>query len=35
VNPLDLLADQPIQEMAPSIRGIREAPCTHLVAASG
>ena len=33
VNPSDLLSDQPVQEMAPSIRGIREAPRTHLVAA--
>src|SRR5262245_5687724 len=33
VNPLDPLGDQPIQEMAPSIRGICEAPCAHLVAA--
>jgi hypothetical protein len=24
VNPSDLLADQPIQKMAPSIRGVRE-----------
>src|SRR5208283_5314899 len=24
--------DQPIQEMAPSIRGVRKAPCAHLVA---
>ena len=33
VNPSDPLGDQPIQEMAPSIRGVRKAPCAHLVAA--
>ena len=33
MNPSDLLSDQPVQEMAPSIRGIREAPRSHLVAA--
>src|SRR5580693_2870713 len=27
VNPSDPLGDQPIQEMAPSIRGIRKASC--------
>ena len=32
VNPSDLLTDQPIQEMAPSIRRIRKALCAHLVA---
>src|SRR5580704_7906310 len=31
VNPSDPLGDQPIQEMAPPIRG--KAPCAHLVAA--
>src|SRR4051794_2885539 len=30
VNPLDLLGNQPIQEMAPPIRRIREAPGAHL-----
>src|SRR6202023_4298594 len=33
VNPSDLLSDQPSQEMTTSVRGIREAPRTHLVAA--
>ena len=32
VNPLDLLADQPSKEMAPSISGIRKAPGAYLVA---
>src|SRR5215471_7051078 len=34
MNPSDLLGGQPIQEMAPSIRGIREAPGTHSVVAA-
>src|SRR5262245_60814060 len=33
VNPSHPLGDQPIEEMAPSIRGVRKAPCAHLVAA--
>ena len=32
VYPSDLLADQPIQEMAPSVRRIRKALCAYLVA---
>ena len=31
VNTLDLPADKSVQEMAPSVRGIREALCAHLV----
>src|SRR5215468_10545417 len=34
MNPSDLLGGQPIQEMAPSIRGIREAPGAHSVVAA-
>src|SRR5262252_4219045 len=34
MNPLDLLGGQPIQEMAPSIRGIRKAPGAHSVVAA-
>src|SRR5215813_6568931 len=34
MNPSDLLGGQPIQEMAPSIRGIREAPGAHSVVAT-
>src|SRR6516164_8815810 len=34
MHPSDLLAGQPIQEMAPSIRGIREAPGAHSVVAA-
>src|SRR5262249_24619730 len=33
-NPSDLLGGQPIQEMAPSIRGIREAPGAYSVVAA-
>ena len=33
MNPSHPLGDQPIEEMAPSIRGVRKAPCAHLVAA--
>src|SRR5262249_43762063 len=33
-NPSDLLGGQPIQEMAPSIRGIRKAPGAHSVVAA-
>src|SRR6516225_8129843 len=33
VNPSHPLGDQPIEEMAPPIRGVRKAPCAHLVAA--
>jgi len=32
MNPSDFLADQPIQEMAPSVRRIRKALCAYLVA---
>src|SRR5215467_4544768 len=34
MNPSDLLGDQPIQEMAPSVRGIREAPGAYSVVAA-
>src|SRR5215831_4565495 len=34
MNPSDLLGGQPVQEMAPSIRGIREAPGAHSVVAA-
>ena len=32
VNPLDLLGDQPIKQMAPSMSGINEAPRAYFVA---
>src|SRR5262249_18010492 len=35
MNPSDVLGGQPIQQMAPSIRGIREAPGAHSVVAAG
>src|SRR5215471_2444114 len=34
MNPSDLLGGQPIQEMAPSVRGIRKAPGAHSVVAA-
>src|SRR5215813_13925729 len=34
MNPSDLLGGQPIQKIAPSIRGIREAPGAHSVVAA-
>src|SRR5215469_14017351 len=34
MNPSDVLGGQPVQEMAPSIRGIRKAPGAHSVVAA-
>src|SRR5215472_13167034 len=34
MNPSDLLGGQPVQEMAPSVRGIRKAPGAHSIVAA-